>query len=160
MYICSSCGKTCYSDKILPNRLCEGCYNYFRKGGTISPLPPHGTIAHDHRGYVICHICGRAYVRLGSHVKESHGMSISEYKEKFGLCENSRTTEYSYSQTMSDYAIQNGMDKQLAEVGRDTKIRKGERDKRLGKKIRLQESLDKKKKTELEKAIYETGGRD
>lgn len=146
MYICSSCGKTCKSEKVYPDGLCQGCYNYFRKGGTVSPLPPHGVIAYDHRGYVVCHICGRAYVKLGAHVKESHGLTIHEYKEEFGLCENSRTTEESYSLTMRDHAIKSGMTEQLPKIGCKTRIRKGERDKRLGKKARLQECLAKKQR--------------
>ena len=35
-------------------------------------------IKDDATGKVICHICGRAYTRLGSHVKESHDMTIEE----------------------------------------------------------------------------------
>lgn len=152
MFICSACGKICKNGKKYPSGMCQGCYTYFRKGGIINPLPAPGTITYDHRGYVICHICGRAYIRLGSHVKESHNMSIKEYKEEFGLCNNSHTTEQTYSKTMSSHAIENGMDKQLLKAGYSTRIRKGETDKRQGKPVRLQELLDKrnryKKKSE------------
>lgn len=146
MYICSSCGKMSKSEKVYPGRLCQGCYNYFRKGGTVNPLPSPGVIAHDCRGYVVCHICGRAYVKLGAHIKESHGLTIHEYKEMFDLCENSRTTEESYSLAMRNHAIKSGMIEHLPEIGRGTRIRKGERDKRLGKKARLQECLAKKQR--------------
>ena len=122
---------------------CQGCYRYYRDGGTDNPLPDKGVITYDYRGYVVCHICGRAYKRLGSHVKESHKMTIAEYKEKFGLCNNSRTTEKSYSVQMSNYAIQNHMGDQLRIVGVNTRIKKGETDKRKGKAIRLQEHLNK-----------------
>ena len=142
-YICSDCGKLEHSSRVLPRRLCQACYNYYRKGGTVNPLPAPGTIQKDERGYVICHICGRAYVRLGSHIKESHGMSIAEYKEQYGLCANCRTTESRYSKMMYDHAYANGMPERLQRTGFDTRIKVGERDKRLGKKTRLQESIDK-----------------
>ena len=105
---CSECGKP-IADKIYPNNTCQACYNYFRKGGTVSPLPAKGTIAHDHRGFVVCHICGRAYQRLGSH--------------------------YHYE-----------MPQRLQETGKGTRIKVGEKHLRYGKKSRLQECLDRKKR--------------
>lgn len=146
MYTCSSCGRVCKKEKIYPRGMCQGCYNYFRKGGTINPIPAPGTITYDSRGYVVCHICGRAYVRLGSHVHESHDMTIDEYKEKFGLCRNSKTTECHYSMTMREIAYNNNMDKRIVEVGRGTRICKGETDKRKGKKVRMQECIEKRKR--------------
>lgn len=143
-YVCSSCGKHHHGTKSYPNRLCQSCYNYFRKGGTINPLPDAGTIAKDERGFVVCHICGKAYVRLGSHIKESHGMTIAEYKRRFGLCENCKTTESQYSSTMRKYAYDNDMPERLQRTGFGTRIKVGEKDKRLGKPTRLQESLNKR----------------
>lgn len=95
-YICSDCGKLERSSRVLPRRLCQACYNYYRKGGTVNPLPAPGTIQKDERGYVICHI-----------------------------------------------AYANGMPERLQRTGFDTRIKVGERNKRLGKKTRLQESIDK-----------------
>ncbi|MBR5604271.1 MAG: MucR family transcriptional regulator [Bacteroidales bacterium] len=124
--------------------MCQSCYNYFRKGGIVNPLPEHGRIRYDATGKVICHICGRAYTRLGSHVKESHDMTIKEYKEKFGLCKRTKTTERCYSQAMRNYAKNNGMDERLIKVGRNTRIQNGQVDMRKGKKVCLQEILDKR----------------
>ena len=140
---CRECGKY-ISRKIFPNCTCQGCYNYFRKGGIIHPIPECGRIEHDINGKVICHICGRAFTRLGSHIKESHSMSIKEYKEKFGLCANARTTESNYSKTMRKLAYDNNMDKQLLEVGKNTRIKRNDNTLRKGKEVRLQEILDKK----------------
>lgn len=138
---CSKCGKP-ISGKIYPDETCQACYNYYHKGGTDNPLPKLGKVAHDHRGYVICHICGRAYKRLGSHIRESHEMTIAEYKEKFELCNNAKTTERNYSVHMHDLAYKYDMPKRLKIMGEPTRIKKGQRDMRLGKKVRLQECLD------------------
>ena len=136
---CTKCGKL--NDDAYGG-MCQACYNYYRKGGTDNPIPKPGTIAHDHRDYVVCHICGRAYKRLGSHIKESHGMSIAEYKAEFELCNNAKTTEKNYSEHMHKLAYKYDMPNRLQETGKATRIKKGERDKRLGKKVRLQECLD------------------
>ena len=139
--ICGKCGRDA-DGKYFHLGMCQSCYEYFRKGGTENLLPEHGKIEHDSRGFVICHICGRAYKRLGSHIKESHEMSIAEYKETFGLCNNARTTEKTYSEQMRISAYKNGMVDQLLKHGYNTRIKKGETDKRKGKKSRLQECLD------------------
>jgi len=143
---CTKCGKV-IPTKVYPGTTCQGCYLYYLKGGTDNPIPPKGKIEHDHRGYVICHMCGRAYKRLGSHVREFHNMSIAEYKEKFELCNNARTTESNYSKHMHHLAYKYDMPNRLQETGKATRIQKGERDKRLGKKVRLQECLDRSERS-------------
>jgi NMD protein affecting ribosome stability and mRNA decay len=137
--ICSKCGKP--TDRSYAG-MCQGCYKYYHSGGTDNPLPPLGKVEYDHRGYVICHICGRAYKRLGSHIKESHGLTIAEYKAKFELCNNAKTTESNYSEHMHNLAYKYDMPKRLQITGYPTRIKKGEKDKRYGKKVRLQECLD------------------
>ena len=141
MNTCRSCGQPLKSDRY--KGLCQSCYTYFRKGGTVNPLPSAGKIEKDYRGYVVCHICGKAYKRLGSHIKEKHNMTIADYKKQFGLCANVRTTEDSYHDTMRNYALVNNMDKQLIDKGLQTRFKKGD-DSRKGKEVRLQECLDKR----------------
>lgn len=140
---CDKCGKH-IPGKIYPGNTCQACYHYFLRGGIVHPLPAPGTVETDDRGFVICHICGRSYKRLGSHAKESHGLTIHEYKLAFGLCENARTTEAGYSDTMRELAYKYDMPEQLRTTGRGTRIKPGETDKRKGKQTRLQESLQKK----------------
>jgi len=140
---CSKCGKP-INGKIYPDNTCQSCYLYYHKGGTDNPIPAKGIIAHDYRGYVVCHICGRAYKRLGSHIKECHKMTIADYKAEFELCNNARTTEQNYSKHMSKLAYKYDMDQQLKIVGAATRIKKGQKDMRKGKKVRLQECIDKK----------------
>ena len=149
MGICSECGK--YTKRVYPGNTCQGCYNYFRLGGTLNPLPPKGVVARDGRGYVICHICGRAYVRLGSHLKESHGMTIAEYKEAFELCASARTTHPGYSEHMRSLAYVHNMDEQLRRTGVSTRFKRGDRIRkgvpvRLQERIMLAERLTKKRK--------------
>jgi hypothetical protein len=69
-------------------------------------------------------------------------MSIAEYKAEYELCNNARTTERNYSEHMHKLAYKYEMPKRLQETGKSTRIKKGERDKRFGKKVRLQECLD------------------
>lgn len=142
MNVCKECGKII--DGKSYSGMCQGCYHYFRKGGTVNPLPQHGRIEHDATGKVICHICGRAYTRLGSHVKESHDMTIEEYKAEFGLCKRAKTTEGCYSQVMRNHAMNNNMNERLLRVGHGTRIKKGQVDMRKGKKVCLQEILEKR----------------
>ena len=141
MYKCKECGKP--TERSYAG-MCQGCYHYFRNGGTVNPIPEKGRIEHDEHGRVVCHICGRAYTRLGSHVKESHSMTIEEYKEEFGLCKRSKTTESVYSCTMHNHAKRNKMDERLLAAGKATRIQKGQTHMRKGKKVCLQEILDKR----------------
>ena len=145
MYTCKECGKLIERSY---SGMCQGCYVYFKNGGTKNPLPEHGRIEHDINGKVVCHICGRAYTRLGSHVKESHNMTIDEYKEQFGLCRRTKTTERSYATMMRTYADNNGMKERLCEIGKGTRIKTGDTKLRKGKKIRLQEKLEKRDRKE------------
>lgn len=144
MSVCSLCGKSI--ERIYPRCTCQGCYNYFRQGGTVNQIPNRGEISLDERGFVVCHICGRAYKRLGSHIKESHGLTITEYKAMFGLCNNAKTTEHSYSMKMRDSAYRNGMPQRLQQAGINTRVKSGDKTLRFGKKSRLQECLDRSKR--------------
>lgn len=143
MSYCKECGKAIAKSY---SGMCQGCYNYFRKGGTIHPLPPKGRVEHDIQGKVICHICGRSYTRLGSHIRESHNMTISEYKEQFGLCSNARTTESGYSHHMRELSYVYEMPERLKIAGQATRIKKGDKKMRFGKPTRLQETLDKRER--------------
>ncbi len=122
---------------------CQACYRYLKTGGEMNDLPPDGVIVKDYRGYVVCHICGRAYKRLGSHVKESHSMTIDNYKEKFGLCRRCKTTSEAYSAEMKTHALLNHMPERLMTSGLNTRIKPGQTDMRKGKPIRLQERINK-----------------
>lgn len=142
---CKKCGK--HTNRSYAG-MCQSCYRYYHDGGTDNPLPELGKVEYDHRGYVVCHICGRAYKRLGSHIKESHNMNIAEYKAKYELCRNARTTEKNYSQHMHNLAYKYDMPQRLKEAGKITRFKKGSKI-RLGKKVRLQECIDKARRGEI-----------
>ena len=48
-------------------------------------LPKYGEVKYDYRGYPICHICGKSFKKLLSHVWQKHGLTAYEYKKQFGL---------------------------------------------------------------------------
>ena len=77
-------------------------------------------------------------------------MSIAEYKEKFELCNNAKTTEANYSQHMHNLAYKYDMPKRLQITGYPTRIKKGQRDMRLGKRVRLQERINKSERYKKE----------
>ena len=47
-------------------------------------LPKKGEILYQD-GKPVCHICGKSFHRLMSHVRQKHGISALEYKKMFGL---------------------------------------------------------------------------
>ena len=47
--------------------------------------PHYGEVIHDKNGNVVCHICGKSYKKLLTHVWQTHGYTKQEYKLMFGL---------------------------------------------------------------------------
>ena len=83
-------------------KYCNTCYRYLRKHpeGRYS-LPPKGVIHYASNGDVICHICGEAQRKLGSHIAYRHHMSQNEYRDMFELYHNTRLSNYEYINNMS-----------------------------------------------------------
>lgn len=67
------------------NYCSQPCFRYFSQGGIIHDLPSEGEIAYNSDGKVICHICGRAYNSLGTHIQCYHKITAKEYRIQFGL---------------------------------------------------------------------------
>ncbi len=44
-----------------------------------------GHIKYDKEGKPVCHICGKSFHKLMSHVRQIHGLSAREYKVMYGL---------------------------------------------------------------------------
>lgn len=141
---CKECGEIIRS-KSYSGGLCQSCYVYFGNGGTKNEIPEKGVIAKDSRGFVVCHICGRAYGKLGAHIVNKHKMTADSYREMFGLNARSQLTSDEYHDYMGKLAYAYDMPNQLRRVGRNTRINSN-RKLRKGKPIRLQEVLNKQKR--------------
>lgn len=42
-------------------------------------------ISHKENGKIHCHLCGKFYGNLGSHIANDHNMPSKDYKKKFGF---------------------------------------------------------------------------
>ena len=68
----------------------------------------YGKVEFDISGNPICEICGKAYSRVLSHVRQVHDMSARDYKKKFGfdlkkgIC-SKESAEKTRKHTMSNY---------------------------------------------------------
>lgn len=63
-----------YPDYKEPLRALKEGYGYF---GTVA-------LSKDKKK-IQCHICGKMYKSVSSHLSQTHGMTVEEYKDKFGL---------------------------------------------------------------------------
>ena len=63
--------------------------------------PPKGVIHYAPNGDAICHICGEAQRKLGSHIARRHHMSQNEYRDMFELYHNTKLSNYEYIKNMS-----------------------------------------------------------
>ena len=92
----------CGGNNTTTGKYCNTCYSYLRKHPEGRyPLPPKGVIYYAPNGDAICHICGEAQRKLGSHIAHRHHMSQNEYRDMFGLYHNTRLSNYEYINNMS-----------------------------------------------------------
>ena len=92
----------CGGNNTTTGKYCNTCYSYLRKHPEGRyPLPPKGVIYYAPNGDAICHICGEAQRKLGSHIAHRHHMSQNEYRDMFGLYHNTRLSNYEYIENMS-----------------------------------------------------------
>lgn len=117
MITCKLCGKK--SEKSYSGK-CQACYVYFKQNGRTYPLPEKGKVSVTVDGKTICHICGRAYRKLGQHAYNTHGITEKQYKEKFEL---NRTSSL-ISDTMKDI-LKNNVLKNYDKVVVENLINKG-----------------------------------
>ena len=83
-------------------RYCGNCYAYLRKHPEGRyPLPEKGTVAYATNGDPICHLCGEAHRKLGSHIAFRHHMTQNEYRDMFRLYHNTRLSNCEYIKNMS-----------------------------------------------------------
>ena len=83
---CIECGSTkrVYHSKQFDADLCPNCVSTWKKHPQHE-LPGLGEVKYDEMGRPICHICGRAFDKLLTHVKQRHKMDPEQYKKMFEL---------------------------------------------------------------------------
>lgn len=107
---------------------CDKCYGYLRKHPEgIYPLPPEKEMHYASNGDPICHICGMAARKLGNHIRNSHNISPTEYKDKFKLYHNTRLSNDDYIDVMVKHNKKNIeiVRENLVVKGEKTRIKKG-----------------------------------
>jgi predicted transcriptional regulator len=58
---------------------------------------------------VVCRECGRSFRILKRHLKESHGLTVAEYKERWGITSDHLLVSVEYSLNRSRLARANGL---------------------------------------------------
>lgn len=100
---CPYCRETIQVSYLRTKRICQSCYIYLKNGGVIHPLPEPGTIVSDEEGKIVCHICGQAHDKLGSHIVNKHKMLTKEYKDYFDLPQNVSLASEQHRIKMREY---------------------------------------------------------
>lgn len=127
--ICKSCGK---ETPVRYGGYCQVCWRYFKIDKyKVFELPNYGEVKyvedlHDKQcGMVICHICGKAFIKLQQHIYYAHHICKKDYCLQFGLDNKVRLTAQEYHDMMRDYAYKYDMPNQLKRTGIATRFKKG-----------------------------------
>lgn len=120
---CKICNGALHSKKY--GNICCSCWTYFKSGGVIHRLPPVGTVVYDKEGNMICHICGKAYKKLGAHVINAHKISTKEYKKRFGLALDFGLCSEDLKKQLRSYITDDMVQKNLVQGGAETRFKPG-----------------------------------
>jgi len=121
----------------------------------------YGRIFYDFEGKPICHICGRAFHRLLSHVRQKHNLTAKEYKKKFGLNIGNGIIS-NISKSKSQIAVFNNynkvVEKNLIKNGKKTRFKIGDKGRTVDKmseqeRLRLKKFLNSEKMKKIRKDI-------
>ena len=69
--------------------------------------PNYGEIIKTPDGRLVCHICGKAYNKLGAHVVQKHKITSYDYKKIFGLNVSIGLISDNHREHLHDMAIKN-----------------------------------------------------
>lgn len=86
-----------------------------------------GELEDTGRGRVVCLICKRKFVQVGTHIYHRHGITAREYREEFGLDVRRGILPSYYREKKAQDARENGMPAMLLEVGKRTRFKKGQK---------------------------------
>lgn len=153
---CEECGseyKVSYSEEFGLN-MCNSCLK-LNIEHPINSLPKKGEILYDSQNRPICHICGRAYNKLMSHVRLTHGISARDYKKMFGLSlkrgiVSPETAEVLRAHVRKNYELV--VSDNLLKGGSETRFEKGYEG-RTKEKMSLQELNALKKRNQKNKEM-------
>lgn len=126
---CEECGsnyKVSYFEEF-ESHLCNDCYR-LNKEHPVNPLPGKGEILYDSQRRPICHICGRAYNKLMSHARLTHGISAREYKLMFSLSLKKGIVSPDTAEVLREHVRKNYeivVSNNLVKAGSDTRFEKG-----------------------------------
>ena len=101
-------------------------------------LPPKGEVWFDSQGKIKCHICGKSFNKLSSHIIQVHNMNSVEYKEIFELNRGQKLT----SKAMCEY-FRNRERQDITKHSYKTQFKDGHKSPKKGKPARLQAILNK-----------------
>ncbi len=102
---CTVCNESVSHSVLKSQHICQACYQYLKKGGELYTPSPKGVITFNESNYPICHICGQAHKKLGTHVYWHHNMTTEEYKIKYKLNAADSLTCPEYQEKMRDHLI-------------------------------------------------------
>lgn len=119
-----------YCNSVIPkyhsSHICQSCCTYLRNHPEgFYELPPKGEVYYAPNGDVICHICGQAHRKLGSHIVLKHKMTQQEYRDEFKLYHNTRLSNKDYIKKMKNYTYKYKdivINDNLIEKGKKTRI--------------------------------------
>ena len=98
--ICKLCGE----EFNFAGYYCPSCYAYLREHPEgLYPQPEYGEVLYAENGDPVCHICCRAYRKLGNHIQFKHHMDQNKYRERYGLHHNTRLSNLDYVDQMRYY---------------------------------------------------------
>lgn len=122
---CVSCRERISKSVLKSRNICQACYLYERKGGTLYDPSPAGLLVFDTDDNPICHICGQAHQKLGGHIYWRHKMTVKEYKEKFNLNQVDRLTGLEYRSKMRDHVLRQPeiIEQNLRKAGQKTRYK-------------------------------------
>ena len=139
--VCKECEKEIEGK--VSRGMCITCYRQWHSNNKTKTydLPQIGEVKYSPEGLVICHICGKAYKKLLSHVWQKHGIDEKEYKRTFGLntsqgliCESTRKKLQDAVKKHYDTVVTNN----IVKNGEKTRFYKGSEG-RVKSKISVQE---------------------
>ena len=101
--VCDLCGREFYGK----GYNCPSCYAYLRLHPEgLYPQPKPGEVLYAPNGDPVCHICRKAYRKLGNHIQFFHHISQKDYREMFKLHHNTKLSNKDYIDTMLSYNME------------------------------------------------------